>query len=323
LRKTSAIKVKCICDLRCIVWKETIFTPVASSSSILHTTLLHPRDIPTSDHSTMRIATASALAVAMASSLVSAYPITGTTVNCRAEPNTSSAVKKTYAKGVDVKLVCQTEGPVIEGNSIWDKTTDGCYVADFYVKTGKNGYVTDKCSGGGTPKPPSGGFCKGLNAGGIEFVKAHEGFVAKPSPDPVGLPTVGYGHLCKKKGCAEVKYKFPLTKATASQLLNDDIPNYTGCLGKALNSGKVKLNDNQWAALTSWTFNVGCNNMLSPTLLKRLNKGDNPNTVASEELPKWRLGQGGKVLPGLVRRRKEEVALFKKASSKSAFPKCQ
>lgn len=258
--------------------------------------------------------------MAMSAAVVTAYPVTGTTLNCRAEPNTSSAIKKVYKKSQDVTITCQTGGPSINGNTIWDKTSDGCYVADYYVKTGSSGYVKDKCSGGSNP-PSSGGFCKTINKAGTDLVTRWEGFVAKPSPDPIGLPTVGYGHLCQSKGCAEVKYKFPLTKATALQLLNDDMPKYTGCLGKLLSTSKVKLNDNQWAALSSWVFNVGCGNAGSSSLVKRLNAGENPNTVASQELPKWKLA-GGKVLPGLVKRRADEVKLFKVASSKSAFPKC-
>jgi len=266
----------------------------------------------------MKFTAFSAIALAIAS-VASAYPITGDTVNCRSGPGTSYAVKKTYKKGQDVKITCQTSGTSVSGNNIWDKTSDGCYVADYYVKTGTNGYVTTKCSSGGSK--PSGSYCKNLNTAGVNLIKKWEGFVAKPAPDPIGLPTVGYGHLCQKKSCSEVKYKFPLTKATAEQLLKDDLPKYSSCLAGLLNSSKVKLNDNQWAALTSWVFNVGCGNAKTSTLVKRLNKGENANKVASEELPKWRMA-GGKVLQGLVNRRKDEVNLFKKASSKQAFPKC-
>ncbi|KAI8317919.1 lysozyme-like protein, partial [Martensiomyces pterosporus] len=84
----------------------------------------------------------------------------------------------------------------------------------------------------------------------------------------------------------------------------------------------VKLNDNQWAALTSWVFNNGCGAAKSSELVKRLNNGENPNTVAAQELPKWRMA-GGKVLSGLVRRRAAEVKLFQTPSSKEAFPNCQ
>ncbi|KAF5350575.1 hypothetical protein D9756_008554 [Leucocoprinus leucothites] len=155
-----------------------------------------------------------------------------------------------------------------------------------------------------------------VNSATISLIKEFEGFVPKPAPDPIGLPTVGYGHLCKTKSCSEVN--FPLTEATATTLLNADLKQFTSCLNKAVKSS-VKLNDNQFGALASWTFNEGCGNMASSTLIKRLNNGEDPNTVAAEELPQWKLA-GGKVLPGLVRRRAAEVKLFKTASSTIAHP---
>jgi len=253
-----------------------------------------------------------------AASMASAYPITADSVNCRSGPSTTAAVERSYAVGTDVEISCQTEGTNIFGNSIWDKTSDGCYVSDYYVKTGIDGYVTDTCDGS---PPPTGGACKALNTAGIDLIKQWEGFVASPEPDPIGLPTVGYGHLCEEPNCAEVEYEFPLTEATATQLLNDDIPEYSGCLAGYLNT-TPKLNDNQWAALTSWVFNVGCGNAETSTLVKRLNEGEDPDTVACEELPKWRLA-GGEVLQGLVNRRKAEIKLFKTPSSKGAYPECE
>ena len=108
---------------------------------------------------------------------VSAYPISGDDVNCRSGPGTSYGVKKQYSKGHEVKLSCQTEGEKINGNSIWDKTTDGCYVSDYYVKTGVNGYVTSKCSssGGG-----SSGGCSApkSNKATVDLVAEFEGFRA-------------------------------------------------------------------------------------------------------------------------------------------------
>ncbi|KAK3368768.1 CHAP domain-containing protein [Podospora didyma] len=91
---------------------------------------------------------------------VTAYPISGNDVRCRAGPGTNHDIKKVYSKGEEVKISCQTAGESIEGNNIWDKTDDGCYVADYYVKTGTDGYVTKKCSssgaggGGSTSKIP-------------------------------------------------------------------------------------------------------------------------------------------------------------------------
>jgi GH24 family phage-related lysozyme (muramidase) len=44
-----------------------------------------------------------------------------------------------------------------------------------------------------------------------------------PDIDPTGNPTVGYGHLCHKKGCTDVPYHFPLSNANAEALLRDDL----------------------------------------------------------------------------------------------------
>ena len=62
-----------------------------------------------------------------------------------------------------------------------------------------------------------------VNAATITLIKQFEGFVPKPAPDPIGLPTVGYGHLCKTKGCSEVKQGFPLSEASATDLLKSDL----------------------------------------------------------------------------------------------------
>ncbi|KAF8148215.1 lysozyme-like domain-containing protein [Crassisporium funariophilum] len=141
-----------------------------------------------------------------------------------------------------------------------------------------------------------------------------------PAPDPIGLPTVGYGHLCKSTNCAEVPFLFPLTQAQATTLLNTDLKTFTSCISRDV-VDSVRLNSNQYGALTSWAFNVGCGNSGSSTLIARLNAGENPNTVAEQELPKWNLA-GGQVLPGLVRRRAAEVVLFKTASSVISHPSC-
>ncbi|TFK22937.1 lysozyme-like protein [Coprinopsis marcescibilis] len=166
--------------------------------------------------------------------------------------------------------------------------------------------------------PASSACTPKVNTGTLNHIKASEGFVPRPAPDPIGLPTVGYGHLCKTKGCSEVPYAFPLTTTTAHSLLLTDVKIFEACIARDINDS-VRLNANQFGALVSWAFNVGCGNTGSSTLIRRLNSGENPNTVASAELPKWNKA-GGNVLPGLVNRRAKEVALFKTASSVIAHP---
>lgn len=151
--------------------------------------------------------------------------------------------------------------------------------------------------------------------------------------DPDGHPTIGVGHLCSSASCSEIPYSIPLSVADGEKLLQSDLkvnlslflPSSTTtdakwvartCITKDIH---VKLNANQYGALVSWAFNVGCGGAGSSTLVKRMNAGENPNTVAGEELPKWNKGDGG-VLPGLTRRRKAEVDLFKTGGSGGALP---
>ncbi|KAF1948181.1 lysozyme [Byssothecium circinans] len=157
-----------------------------------------------------------------------------------------------------------------------------------------------------------------INDATIALIKEFEGFVKSPAPDPIGLPTVGYGHLCKTKGCGEVPYSFPLTEETATKLLMNDVKSFQQGVTMATNSG-VKLNENEYGALVSFSFNVGNGGFGSSTLLKRLNAGENELKVIEEELPKWNKA-GGRSLPGLTRRRNAEIALAKKATSKGALP---
>lgn len=159
-----------------------------------------------------------------------------------------------------------------------------------------------------------------VNAATVALIKEFEGFVASPAPDPIGLPTVGYGHLCKTSGCGEVPYSFPLTQATASQLLAADLksPQQAITLDTA---SSVVLNANQYGALVSWAFNVGNANVKTSTLISRLNAGEDEATVIAEELPKWNKA-GGNTLPGLVRRRAAEVSLAQTGTSVGALPAC-
>lgn len=76
-------------------------------------------------------------------------------------------------------------------------------------------------------------------------------------------------------------YSFPLTTTTAAALLQTDIKTYTKCVSDYI-VDSVTLNANQYGALASWAFNVGCGNVKTSSLISRLNAGGNKNTVAAE-----------------------------------------
>jgi uncharacterized protein YraI len=64
------------------------------------------------------------------------YRTTSTTdLNGRAGPKTSTPIVKTYAPGSTVKVICQTPGSSVGSTAVWDKLSDGNYVADYYIST--------------------------------------------------------------------------------------------------------------------------------------------------------------------------------------------
>ncbi|KAJ4251401.1 hypothetical protein NW762_011383 [Fusarium torreyae] len=244
-------------------------------------------------------------------SVTRAYLITDENVRCRSGPRTTYSIQTQFAKGTDITITCQTEGTNIQGDNLWDKTSHGCYVSDYYVATGSSGYVAQKCSG--TCKAPK------SNRATVNLIASFEGFRTDIYNDPVGNPTVGYGHLCDEHQCSEVKYPIPLSVSNGKKLLANDMKKFEDCITAMLNS-KAILNRNQYGALISWAFNMGCGNAESSTLVKRLNNGESANLVIPQELPQWVYASGQK-LPGLVRRRNAEIALAQKATRRRALPK--
>ncbi|KAB5531335.1 lysozyme [Coniochaeta sp. 2T2.1] len=163
---------------------------------------------------------------------------------------------------------------------------------------------------------PCGAFV--VNQATLELVKGFEGWFPDIYDDPDGHATVGWGHLCDDRSCSDVPYPIPLSEADGQRLLLDDLAIAERCISDMI-VPSVTLNPNQYGALVSWAFNVGCGAARSSTLVSRLNAGQDPNTVAREELPRWNRGDNG-VLPGLTRRRAAEVVLFTTPAAGVALP---
>ncbi|KAI0388456.1 lysozyme [Xylariaceae sp. FL0594] len=157
-----------------------------------------------------------------------------------------------------------------------------------------------------------------VNEATVELIASFESFSPDIYTDAAGYPTVGYGHLCQEDGCAEVPYPIPLSESDGEALLADDLAPPQDCITTDTGSNVV-LNANQYGALVSWAFNVGCGNAASSSLIRRLNAGEDPSTVIEEELPKWNKA-GGQVLQGLVRRRAAEVDLADTYTDDPALP---
>ena len=139
---------------------------------------------------------------------------------------------------------------------------------------------------------------------GLDLIKKFEGFRAKPYLCSADRPTIGYGntfYLDKKPVTLKDP---PITEETATQLLELVADSF---VQKILKLVSVQLTQNELDALTSFTYNLGEGALGKSTLLKKLNAGD--KVGAAQEFLKWTKA-AGKELPGLVKRRKEEMELF-------------
>ena len=143
----------------------------------------------------------------------------------------------------------------------------------------------------------------------IELAKRFEGFERKvkrgteitaiPYICPAGYWTIGYGHLCDAKHP-------PITEAEAEGYLATDL---ITALTATLRYCPVLATEPQGrlAAIADFTFNLGAGRLQTSTLRRRVNQRD--WAAAATELRRWVYG-GGKVLPGLVKRRDDECQLL-------------
>ena len=140
-----------------------------------------------------------------------------------------------------------------------------------------------------------------LSKTGFDLIKKFEGLRLTAYLCPVRVWTIGYGHTGE-----DVYSGLKISEERAEELLLDDLQSFEQCVNSFVT---VKLNQNEYDALVSFTFNVGTTAFINSTLLKLLNQRTN-RRVVSEEFKRWVKGGDGEAIPGLVRRREEECKLF-------------
>ncbi|GBC10545.1 hypothetical protein RclHR1_09700004 [Rhizophagus clarus] len=141
-----------------------------------------------------------------------------------------------------------------------------------------------------------------INRKGLKLIKKFEGFHSRFYRDSLGIRTIGYGHSCDIYDCSNIRP--PVSHSEAKELLKKDLIPIEKCVASLTH---VKLNSNQFSALVSFTFSVGCGAYRESTLRRKLNDGDTKG--ASKEFKKWAYIDGKK-LRGLKKRRKAEKKLF-------------
>lgn len=152
-----------------------------------------------------------------------------------------------------------------------------------------------------------------LGPQGEKLIKEGEGLVLYTYDDanpgkpflrgkPKGELTIGYGHT-SAAGAPKVVPGMKITKAEAEAIFKRDIQKYVASVNELVTR---EVTQNQFDALVSFQYNTGA--LATSTLLKRVNAGQFDQVPA--EFMKW-VNDNGRMLPGLVNRRRAEVALWR------------
>ena len=134
-----------------------------------------------------------------------------------------------------------------------------------------------------------------------ELIKKFEGCKLTAYLCPAKIWTVGFGSTGP-----HVKPVMTITQAQADELLRSDLRRFEDYVAKAA----PNATDNQFAAMVSLAFNIGEGALGRSTVLRKHLAGDHAGAAAAFGM--WNKA-GGRVLPGLTRRRNAEAALYRKA----------
>lgn len=132
---------------------------------------------------------------------------------------------------------------------------------------------------------------------GRQIIEEAEGLRLEAYLCPAGVPTIGYGHT------GDVKLGQKITRHMAEVILEYDLKRFE----EAVTRLAPKATGPQFSAMTSLCFNIGIEAFTKSSVLREFKAGH--LLAAAEAFMLWNKG-GGKVLPGLVKRRAAERALF-------------
>ena len=149
----------------------------------------------------------------------------------------------------------------------------------------------------------------------IDMIQHHEGVRFKPYRCPARLWTVGVGHVivpdhAKVPFDDRLALKLPpewnrtLSKDEVNAILQKDLERFEIGVARLCSAG---LNDGRFGALVSFAFNVGLGNLQRSSVRMKHNRGNYAGAAAAFLM--WNKA-AGKVLPGLVKRRNDERALY-------------
>lgn len=139
---------------------------------------------------------------------------------------------------------------------------------------------------------------------GLSLIRYFEKSKNKPYQCPAKLWTVGYGHVIGDGKTLPTIYNRVFTQVEINNFLRQDVNIAENNVLKAIT---IELNQNQFDALVSFTFNLGGSALMASSVRSKLNRGD-----FQAALRTWRMYNKSKgiVLKGLILRREAEISLF-------------
>lgn len=143
-----------------------------------------------------------------------------------------------------------------------------------------------------------------VNKATIDLIKHEEGLKLTAYQCPAKVWTIGYGSTFYVNG-SKVKQGDIITQVEAELILSTVVSSFADQVSKVV---KSKLTENQFGSLVSFAYNVGIGAFTGSTLLKKVNANPNDQSIGIE-FARWNKA-GGKVLQGLINRRKAEKELY-------------
>jgi len=137
----------------------------------------------------------------------------------------------------------------------------------------------------------------------LAIIKKFEGLRLKAYLCPAGVWTIGYGST--KINNRDVIESDTCTAEEAEEMLIETVSRLKFSVRRIV---KVELKQHEYDALISLAYNIGIGNFQNSTLVSLLNARA-PENIVALEFPRWNKSKG-KVLAGLITRRKEEMDLF-------------
>lgn len=180
----------------------------------------------------------------------------------------------------------------------------------FEIHKGSHVFDNYKYPNAVDPWPLIQPFKMHISAAGINLIKKWEGFYAEAYLCPAKVWTIGYGTTKWPSG-VPVKKGDKITQAEALTLLEQQVNEHAAAIFDYV---KIDLTQSQFDALASFCYNLGKHILKQdPALTRYINAEDWANTTRVMQLYNK---SAGKVLQGLVDRRKDEVDLFNKGITK-------